>query len=97
MLYPVCLTHDADGHVKLTAPDFDKLSARDADRQRALTRVHLKMEGVASQLLLDGAPLPTPSSVEDILNDDAWAGSEVLIIDINPVHLAAVARHQAGR
>jgi len=96
LLYPVCITMDSQRRVSITAPDFDGLSVTDPDKQRALTRIHLLMEGAASRLLIDSASLPAASEAHEIKARPAYSDCEVLGIDINPVHLAAVALHQAG-
>jgi len=94
VIYTVCLSTQKDGKVSAVAPDLPDSFAEDRDHQRALTKVHLRMEKAVSDLLLENRPVPPPRSPSEIAGLPEYAGHEVVTIDINPVHLAAVARHQ---
>jgi len=97
VIYTVCLLTQKDGSVSAIAPDLPDTLAIDSDHQRALTKVHLRMEKAVSDLLLDNCPVPPPRSPSEIAGLPEYAAHEVVTIDINPVHLAAVARHQGRR
>ena len=97
VIYTVCLLTQKDGNVSAVAPDLPDTLAEDSDHQRALTKVHLRMEKAVADLLLDNRPVPPPRSPSEIAGLPEYAGHEVVTIDINPVHLAAVARHQGRR
>ncbi len=97
LLYPVCLTVDAEKGHQIVAPDFSCLMVCDDNRHRALTRIQLCIEGTASDLLLQGSPLPAPSCVAKLRKRPEYMGYEMLQIDIHPLQLQAVAAHQARR
>lgn len=97
MLYPVCLSIDDQNHHRIVAPDFDNLAVLDTDRPRALTRMQLRIEGAISELLMHDVALPAPSHIDELRERPELMGCEVLQIDIHPLQLQAVARHQAGR
>lgn len=97
LLYPVCLTVDAEKGHQIVAPDFSHLTVCDDNRHRALTRIQLRIEGTASDLLLQGLPLPAPSCVAKLRERPEYIGCEMLQIDIHPLQLQAVAAHQARR
>ncbi len=96
MLFPVCVTRDGASY-RVVAPDVPECVATDPDAQRALTRMHLLLEGFISQALIDDRPLPAPSDVAEVRLRPEYAGQAIYEIHINPVHLRAVAKHQAGR
>ncbi len=95
MLYPVCLITSDHGLITASAPDLPDTCAIDIDRQRALTKVHLRMEKAVSDLLIADQPVPAPRSKKALAELPEYAGHDIVSIDINPVHLAAVARHQS--
>ena len=97
MLYPVCLSVQEENRHQIVAPDFRHLVVLDTDRSRALTRMQLRIEGAVSELLIRGAAAPTPSNPAEFRSDPEFIGCEVLQIDIHPLQLQAVARHQTRR
>ena len=96
MLFPVCLSAAGEKY-RVVVPDIPGCEVVDDDRQRAITKAHLRIEGVISQLLIDGAALPETSAIREVRERPEYASAEVYEIHINTVHLSAVARHQAGR
>lgn len=87
------ITHHT-GLVTAVAPDLPDTDAQDQDRQRALTKVHLRMEKAVSDLMIADLPVPLPSNIKALEKLSEYLEHEIVGIDINPVHLAAVARHQ---
>ncbi len=96
MLFPVCVVRDGELY-RVTAPDVPACIATDPDAQRALTRMHLLLEGFIAQAMIDDRPLPDVSDIAVMRADPVYAGQALYEIHINPVHLRAVARHQTGR
>ena len=94
MIYPVCVTTNPAGLVTAVAPDLPNTGAQDPERERALTKVHLRMEKAVSDLMIADLPVPLPSNKAALEKLSEYREHEIVGIDINPVHLAAVARHQ---
>jgi len=94
LLYSVCLTTNDKGLISASAPDLPDTLVLDSDRQRVLTKVHLRMEKAVSDLLIAEQPVPIPRSRKALAGLPEYADHDIVRIDINPTHLAAVARHQ---
>ena len=97
MLYPICLSTNETGMFTAFSPDLPDTQVENEDRQRTLTKVHLRMEKAVSDLILDNQPVPEPSSKTELDSRPECSHQEIVEIDINPVHLAAVARHQGRK
>ncbi len=95
MLVPVCITTDADGRFTATVPDIPGVSASGSVLGRTLTRIHLKLEGHVSELLLAERALPEVRTLAEIR--DAEPKCDCYEIHINLTHLRAVAKHQWGK
>lgn len=93
MLIVVCARTNALGHCEITVPDLPECDVTDPELGRALTRVHLRLEGAIAERMIAGQSLPETRSLAEIrsLTD----GADCYEIHINPVHLGAVARHQS--
>ncbi|HJP05803.1 MAG: hypothetical protein CL799_07555 [Chromatiales bacterium] len=97
MLIPVVIQKEADGQFRGTVPDLPGCEATGAELGPALTRVHLKIEGRISELLIAGETLPEPNTLDAIRQRPENRELACYEIHINLTHLRAVARHQAGR
>lgn len=76
------------------APDLPECRVEDSDRDRALTRVHLSLEGTIANRLIAGLDEPAVSSIDALRRKPDYAEAEITLIHINETHLRAVARHQ---
>ena len=99
MLVPVFIARDSDNGFVAVAPDFPGCIARGAELGRTITRIHLQIEGRVSDLLISGQAVPPIDFPEKKSNTESAGPGQLYPIDINLVHLAAVAQHQtrAGR
>jgi predicted RNase H-like HicB family nuclease len=97
MLFPIVVQIDADGQFRGTVPDLDGCDATGGELGQTLTRVHLKIEGRISELLIAGEELPEPNTLDAIQQRPENRDLPCYEIHINLVHLRAVAKHQAGR
>ncbi|MCP4275969.1 MAG: type II toxin-antitoxin system HicB family antitoxin [Gammaproteobacteria bacterium] len=95
MLVPVCITKEADGRLLASVPDIPDVTASGSELDRTLTRIHLKLEGYVSELLLAEQPLPEIRTLKEIQNSVQIA--DCYEIHINLMHLQAVAKHQWGK
>ena len=97
MLVPVYISRESDQTFLAIAPDFPGCTARGSELGRTITRIHLKLEGRVSDMLIRGEPLPAVSEQEATGDEPVTDAGHGYQIHINLVHLAAVARHQTRR
>ena len=95
MLVPICVKQQQDGRLIATVPDMPGVSASGSELGRTLTRIHLKLEGYISELLLADQPVPEVRTLAQVRGMDSV--TECYEIHINLTHLRAVAKHQWGR
>jgi hypothetical protein len=96
VLIPVCIASQEDGTLLATVPDIPAVTASDSELGRALTRIHLKLEGFISEQLLAEEKLPEVRTLSAIRAAEPAADctADYYEIHINLTHLRAVARHQ---
>jgi hypothetical protein len=95
VLIPVCIVSQEEGELLATVPDIPGVTASGSELGRTLTRIHLKLEGFISNLLLAEKSLPEVRTLDAIRV--AEPSADCYEIHINLTHLRAVARHQWGK
>jgi len=85
---------DETGLYIAKAPDFPGCTATGSELGRTIARIHLQLEGLVSDILINGELLPTITDLNASTGRKPTDNGDYYQIHINLVHLAAVARHQ---
>ena len=94
MLVPVFVECDEKQTFRVLAPNFPGCDAQGAELGRAITRIHLKLEGRVSEMLINGESLPAEDELDMVCERGDESEGDLYRTHINLVHLTAVARHQ---
>jgi len=94
MLIKVYASRGDDGIFTVSAPLLENCQVSDSALDRALTKIHLAIEGRISDLLIRNEPMPEESARMTKQTNADPSSCDAYDIHINIVHLTAVADHQ---
>jgi len=94
MLVPVFVECDNKQVFRVLAPNFPGCNAQGSELGRTITRIHLKLEGRVSEMLINGESLPAEDELDMVCERGDESEGDLYRIHINLVHLAGVGRHQ---
>ena len=94
MLVPVFVECDNKQVFRVLAPNFPGCNAQGPELGRTITRIHLKLEGRVSEMLINGESLPAEDELDMVCERGDESEGDLYRIHINLVHLAGVGRHQ---